>query len=389
MNAMKRLVVRLCMLVAVLAWAIPAWAAEDADPATQERVLRLFSASPAAFIENVGQIDDPSVRYAFYGDGANVFHTTRGPVFQVFERQKIATQPSIPKLGSMEPLNPLGPAEKEPVTRSYAFAGHFVGAKSVKPVGLDPQQAEVNYYIGSDPQGWHSGVETFSTVAYPGLYEGIDLHTFGRRSSLKYEFHVAPGADWSQIIVRYEGIYGLSIDPDGALHVRTPLGELVDDAPVIWQVVDGVKVPVTGRYRLLGPRRFGFAITSAVDPTRELVIDPDLAWASFLGGGAYERGFEIACDGEGNALLTGFTKSFNLPTPGGFDTSHNGSGDAFVAKVSPSGALLWSSFLGGGAYDAGYGIACDSAGNALLSGETKSPDFPTPGGGRHESQRLR
>ena len=98
---------------------------------------------------------------------------------------------------------------------------------------------------------WHTGVPTYQKVAYENLYAGIDLQTWGRRDSLKYEFHVAPGADYTQIRVQYDGIQNLSIDAAGVLHVKTTLGELTDDAPVIYQEIGGQQVAVAGQFQLL------------------------------------------------------------------------------------------------------------------------------------------
>jgi hypothetical protein len=90
-------------------------------------------------------------------------------------------------------------------------------------------------------------------------------------------------------------------------------------------------------------------------------------------------------DGAGNAYVAGSTESTNFPTtPGAFQTLCNGPnstsscGDVFVAKINPSGsALVYSTYLGGGRFDGGNGIAVDSAGNAYVTGTTDSSDFPT------------
>jgi len=68
-------------------------------------------------------------------------------------------------------------------------------------------------------------------------------------------------------------------------------------------------------------------------------------------------------------------------SPGAFDTTFNGGGDAFVTKLNAAGtALVYSTFLGGSANDAGFGIAVDAAGRAYVTGSTFSPDFPTTPG---------
>lgn len=107
-----------------------------------------------------------------------------------------------------------------------------------------------------------------------------------------------------------------------------------------------------------------------------------LDYATFLGGSAYDTGHGIAVDGGGNAYVTGGTFSADFPfTAGAFDTSHNGGGDTYVAKLNPAGSeLVFATFLGGSDGDVGVGIALHGVGSAYVTGMTRSSDFPaTPG----------
>ncbi|MBK9231463.1 MAG: hypothetical protein IPO15_11595, partial [Anaerolineae bacterium] len=95
----------------------------------------------------------------------------------------------------------------------------------------------------------------------------------------------------------------------------------------------------------------------------------------------------------GNAYVTGSTGSSDFPTtPGAFDRSFNGGfietgGDAFVAKVNPSGsALAYATFLGGSGGDGSASVAVDLMGSAYVTGETQSVDFPTTPGAFDRSQ---
>jgi Beta-propeller repeat len=119
--------------------------------------------------------------------------------------------------------------------------------------------------------------------------------------------------------------------------VRTSLGVLKDAAPVSYQVIGGERVPVKSRYKLEGDGGYGFAV-GAYDPRYPLVIDPGLAYSTFLGGSASDPGQGIAVDESGRAYVTGLTNSVVYPTtPGAFDTSFNGIDvDAFVTKL-PTG----------------------------------------------------
>jgi YVTN family beta-propeller protein len=108
-----------------------------------------------------------------------------------------------------------------------------------------------------------------------------------------------------------------------------------------------------------------------------------LVYATLLGGNNYaETGYAIALDGGGNAYITGYTVSADFPTtPGAFDTTPNGGGDVFVAKINPTGtALLYATLLGGNTDEYGYGLALDAGGQAVITGDTRSTDFPTTGG---------
>jgi hypothetical protein len=102
-----------------------------------------------------------------------------------------------------------------------------------------------------------------------------------------------------------------------------------------------------------------------------------LVYSGFLGGSGNDRGYGIAVDSSGNAYVTGETDSSDFPAVVGPDTSFNGYYDAFVAKVNPSGtALVYAGFLGGSENDWGEGIAVDASGNAYVTGGTYSSGFP-------------
>jgi len=104
-----------------------------------------------------------------------------------------------------------------------------------------------------------------------------------------------------------------------------------------------------------------------------------LVYSTYLGGSSLDTGTAIAADSDGNAYVTGYTYSSDFPTANSLQPTFGGGvSDAFVAKINPTGsALIYSTYLGGSGQDDGDGIAVDSAGNAYVTGETCSTDFPT------------
>jgi uncharacterized repeat protein (TIGR02543 family) len=109
-----------------------------------------------------------------------------------------------------------------------------------------------------------------------------------------------------------------------------------------------------------------------------------IIYSTYFGGSAFESGYGIAVDSVGNAYITGYTNSGNFPTSNDLSAPNNalqGTQDAFVARINASGALGYSSYLGGLANEAGYGIAVNTLGQAYVTGYTTSADFPDAVGG--------
>ncbi|MCS7154159.1 MAG: SBBP repeat-containing protein, partial [Bacteroidia bacterium] len=108
-----------------------------------------------------------------------------------------------------------------------------------------------------------------------------------------------------------------------------------------------------------------------------------MVYSTYLGGSSDDRGYGIAVDGSGHAYVTGYTNSTNYPvTAGAFQTTHGGGyADVFVTKLNATGSgLVYSTYIGGSGDDAGYGIAVDGNGQAYVTGEADSTDYPVTAG---------
>ena len=262
-----------------------------------------------------------------------------------------------------------------------------------KVVGFEELPGKSNYFIGNDSRKWQTNIPTYARVKYEAIYPGVDLLYYGTQGrQLEYDFVVAAGADPRQIKLSFAGADKLELDVHGNLLVHSAGRQMRMLKPGIYQEKDLVREEVAGRYTLSVNQEVGFDI-AAYDISRPLVIDPILAYSTFLGGNGEDAAIEIAVNEHGNAFVTGITTSINFPTePDGARFGPVGGSDAFVTKFNAEGnQLVYSTYLGGSDNENYYpeleqlgstygGIAIDSLGNAYITGLTRSSDFPnTPG----------
>ncbi|MCK4411022.1 SBBP repeat-containing protein, partial [Candidatus Bipolaricaulota bacterium] len=318
----------------------------------QAKIQADIAELPISFIANAGQVD-ASVRFMVKAGTHTIFFTPQEVVFAASEK-----------------------TEDEDTQRSVVRL-RFTGANGeVRIEATQPLPGVANFLLGDDPDKWRTNVATYATITYHGLYPGIDLIYSGKQGRSKSEFVVAPGADPTVILMNYSGISDMYVREDGALVLETPIGEIVEAPPFIYQVIDEQRIPVEGGYRLLGGGKVAFALGEYVT-TEPLIIDPTLIYSTYLGGSGDDYGRGIAVDGSGNAYITGDTDSPNFPTQNPLQSDYDVY-DAFVTKLNSTGsALIYSTYLGGNSTDRGYGIAVDSSGNAYITGDTQSTDFPT------------
>jgi hypothetical protein len=103
-----------------------------------------------------------------------------------------------------------------------------------------------------------------------------------------------------------------------------------------------------------------------------------IVFSTFVGGSGDDRGFGITIDAGNNVYVTGATGSNNFPVSGSFQRTYAGGlSDVFVTKLNPTGALAYSTYVGGVGLDQSYAVAVDAAGNAYVVGFTTSTNFPT------------
>ena len=229
-----------------------------------------------------------------------------------------------------------------------------------------PLKSRIRYYR----DGREIETEAYSSVRHKDIYKGVDLVYHGNARQIEYDFELEPGASPEIIRLAFDPQTRLSIDTKGNLIISGDNEAVVQHAPVAYQEIGRKRVNVQSGFRLMGPHEVSFQVAD-YDHSRKLVIDPTLAYSTYLGGtGGIDQINDIAIDGQGYIYVTGSTSSPNFPAVNS-QQPFTGAGNAFVAKVTPDGSsLVYSTFFGqgDGGTDSGYGVVVDANGNAYFTG---------------------
>jgi hypothetical protein len=337
------------------------------EPSRQTTKPLPYGQLPLGFEANEGQTDQ-RVRFLARGSGYSLFLTSNEAVLALRRPGGNATQAShsnpailramepvpagsrIPNVVARSALIPSRAAELttnsalttpesrasniEPATQAI-LRMRLVGAKAAaKMTGLGELPGKSNYFLGNDPKKWRTNVRNYTKVKYEKVYPGVDLVYHGNQQQLEYDFVVQPGADPQQIAFQISSAEfkpanaveaeTVRIDRNGDLVVPADGGELRFHKPVVYQPMTYKRqmTAAAGRrvieanYVLRGGERIGFQLAD-YDRKRPVIIDPTLVYSSYLGGSSDDLGSAVAVDALGNAYVTGETFSADFPTTSG------------------------------------------------------------------------
>jgi hypothetical protein len=336
-------------LFAVFACAVSGLTAAPPD-AGLARGQAALSRLPLRFEANRGQWRPP-VQYAARGGGYDLWFTAQGPSLRFGGSQAIDI--------SLVNGNP------QPVIE-----------------GLDALKVHTNYMVGARAN-WHTDVPNFARVEYWQAYPGVDVIYYGSHDQLEYDFVLAPGADPGLIHMRFSGGGRLRVTRDGDLVLESPSGRMTQKRPLIYQESAGGRREIGGRYVLLARDTVGLKV-DGYDKRRKLVIDPILAYATYLGGTLQDQINAVQLTSNGHLYMVGQTATQDIQAiNGAYDNNNFGLIDIFLAIVDTTKAggdqLIYFSYLGGSSDDIPLAVAVDGNGLAYMTGTTTSTDFPMAG----------
>lgn len=236
-----------------------------------------------------------------------------------------------------------------------------------------------NYFLGNDRTRWATDVYGYEGLAFRDVKPGIDLRYDLKNGSIKYEFIVAPEADPSEITVEIQGAERLRIE-DGALIAETSVGPLRELPPFAFQRDGNGKITTVPCIYRLRNNKVTYEFPKGYNTSLPLIIDPEIAFSSYIGSSSSNFGFSASYDDEGNLYSGAIVFGANYPlTPGAFQTNFGGANtDCAITKFNADGTdLLYSTFIGGSSNEAPHSIVVSEAGEAYIFGTTGSANFPT------------
>jgi len=354
-------------------------AAKAAAAKEAPRWREAYGKLPLSFEENQGQTAE-EVRYLAHGTGYELFLTPHEALLALRSRRHHDLSP----LHRTASLRAIRKARK--AGQLTALRIQFEGANLHPAVnGMGRLPARTNYFLGNDPKKWHTDVPSYGRVHYEGVYPGIDLVFYGNQGKLEYDFLVAPGADPEVIQLKIAGARKMRLNSSGNVVLSAAAGEVELQKPLVYQMIDGKRRLIEGRYVVAADHRVRFSVAH-YDRSKPLVLDPVLNYSTYLGGSSEDTGYAIAVDGAGNAFVAGQTLSTDFPgaaAPPAVSNcaATNNCGASFVAELDPTGTnLLYATYLAGSTTGSGenaFGIAVDPSGKVYVTGVTFATDFPT------------
>ena len=321
-----------------------------------------------SFTENKGQVHDqnynprPDVLFGG-GDGRLTFHLKNNGIS--YQLNRVDRWKEVSDIRTKEKRKEID------VCTIYRLDVNWLNANAnLQVVKGRAYEGFDNYYLESCPHGVLK-VESFEDVTYQNIYGGIDLKWYQKDGHLKYDYIVAAGANYKNIQLKFSGATNLTLNQKGEVLISTPLGDVIEQAPIVIQ--NGNQLP---SYWLINNNTLSFEIKN-LNPKQAFVIDPGVrTWGTYYGGLGDDVAASCATDASGNVYLSGSTDGSTgsvIATTGAYQTTYGGgSADGFLIKFNSLGVRQWGTYYGGTGSEAGLSCVTDVSGDVYLSGYTST-----------------
>lgn len=329
-----------------------------------------------SFIENKGQWV-PEAKFKAELSAGAMFLTDKGFVYNFLSGED---------LKKIHDAADAGQQQADDKIRGHAYKVNFVGAgNKVTYTTSGKKSTYQNYFINNNKDLWASKVGLYETVTQHDIYQGVDLKVYtSGDNSVKYDFVVKQGSDPRVIKLSFEGV-SPKIQADGSLLIPTSVNKVTEKAPVTYQMIDGKQVPVASKYKL-EKGLLSFDFPNGYNKNYDLVIDPDLIFATFSGGAGSQNYFyahSTTFDKLGNTYTAAMATNVGWPTTtGAYQTTFSGTNSPSINKYSPDGsALIYSTYFGGTSGSIMPNtLRVNDSNQLVMAGNVSTPSMPvTPG----------
>jgi gliding motility-associated-like protein len=275
-----------------------------------------------------------------------------------------------------------------PRTRGHVYQVKFAGSQSPSQITKSfPSESVYNYFLSPDPNQWASQCKAYGALYLREIYPHIDFKLYSQDGLLKYDFIVHPTGNTHDISLAYSGMDDIA-HRFGRIEISLSTGQSYEQAPIVWQIIDGKKKYVPCEYALDGAA-VHFQFPKGYDHQYDLIIDPQIIFSSYSGSGNDNFGYSATYDEDGNLYSGSSAFGQDYPTTlGAYQTVHAGGDspiqdgiDMALSKYSADGTtMLWSTFIGGSGDDLPHSLIVNANQELYVYGCTGSPDFPIASG---------
>ncbi len=273
---------------------------------------------------------------------------------------------------------------RQPVpARFVEAANHQIGIglapyNHALPLTIDPKLEYSTYLGGSDDEGiFGIAFDPEGNIYLAGETSSVNFPTTARvpqpHAGGNYDAFISKLDPSGKRLIystylggsQYDHVVGIAVDRNGSAYVAGIT--ISPDFPVVHALQS----------------QFGGvndAFISRLDSS-----GAHLLFSTYLGGSSADAANSLALDRHGDVFVAGSSSSVDLPTtPGSLQPFCDGrahavscSGDGFLAKLTPAGEQLFTTYLGGSSFDLITSVKVDDQGAVYVAGQTESTDFPT------------
>ena len=336
--------------------------------------------SQMEFVENKGQWDD-KVRFKGVFSAGSFFLENQG--FSIV----MHSPADLNKIASLEhgENDTTTHLDDKIVLHSHVYRVDFLGSNEVHTIIPEkPIKSYNNYFIGNDKSKWAGGCKIYKAVTYKNIYPNIDVRYYSDGSKLKYDFIINPGANSTQIALRFQGAEDVFVR-NNDLIIKTSIGEVKELQPFSYQQnPNGERTQIKCKY-VVSNKVVRFQLGNyAADKT--VIIDPSIIFSSFTGSSSDNWGYTATPGPDGSLFAGGIvfgdgylnsTGAFQSTFAGGVTEGYLRGHDIAIFKFSPDGSTrLYATYLGGNGNEQPHSMITDAQGNLVVAGRSSSTDFP-------------